>query len=762
MLRFLMKPGPMSAIRNFSIRDFSIWGSLGVALWTSSTFAQEAPPTPSPPANDPLVVKPTTVSGNFDAALLMVKLARLDLGKYYLQQTLDLNPTDDDLLALRQAHGTATFLEISRLKELNPPATELLNKLTQAVRNQVDRPGYAEGLIEKLSGNARERNEATTELLHLGPLSVPPILKSLERADASRGILSMVLTQLGSDAIAPLIGALQASSVEVRSVAAEVLGRVGSEADTIWLWYPAFAEGQPVAVRDAARIALANLKFGDAKYAGRLTADEAPRRLMQSAHQHLTGTYQWPALYDDQPEIGVWVWNNQTGTLTEQSVTREQASLYFAERLSREATVLAPESEQAPVLLLASLLIRAVEDNGWKTPIPIGPDSAIDLAVRCGPQICDRVLRYGLDHKLPAASLAALQALSLNGSPSLLQKQDGRAAVVEALDAPEQRVQFAAAIAILHWDPTVPFKKGHRVVEILARALNADSRTASVVMDPNTSRGQQTATLFSELGFNATQVPTGKEGFQLAAERGDVSLAVLHPNVIRWELTQTIANLRADSRTARIPVVIYGPKSIRDQYTDFTSQFQNVVYVDEGESAVEVSRELQPFFVSLNPPTLPPEQRTEQIKEAASWLRRIAIRNVPNVFNLEPAEEALNRSLIDPVIGEDALVALGGIARPSVQTDFLSVATGNSASPELKQLAAYQLAFHVQRHGLLLKTDVAKTLLDALKRETDPQVRIALASVIGSLKPSAAAARKEILRQPASSGPALTSQKAPE
>src|SRR5690606_40506589 len=95
--------------------------------------------------------------------------------------------------------------------------------------------------------------------------------------------------------------------------------------------------------------------------------------------------------------------------------------------------------------------------------------------------------------------------------------------------------------------------------------LHADSTPASVVVDPNRIRALETAGLFTELGFPASMVPTGMEGFRIAAAHGNIELAVLHPNVVRWELSQTIANLRADSRTASIPVVIYGPAEIHDE-----------------------------------------------------------------------------------------------------------------------------------------------------------------------------------------------------
>jgi hypothetical protein len=72
---------------------------------------------------------------------------------------------------------------------------------------------------------------------------------------------------------------------------------------------------------------------------------------------------------------------------------------------------------------------------------------------------------------------------------------------------------------------------------------------------------------------------------------------------------------------------------------------------------------------------------------------------------------------------------------------------------ELRHLAASQLAFHIQRFGLLLKPDIAAKLPRYVETEGDPQVKLALESVIGALKPNAAAARKQILEFPASPAP---------
>ena len=77
-------------------------------------------------------------------------------------------------------------------------------------------------------------------------------------------------------------------------------------------------------------------------------------------------------------------------------------------------------------------------------------------------------------------------------------------------------------------------------------------------------------------------------GFQRVAANGDVAVAVIHLNAIRWELSQTVANLRADSRTASVPIAIYGPVGMQDRVKHLTGQYPLVSYVEESNSAIDI------------------------------------------------------------------------------------------------------------------------------------------------------------------------------
>ena len=729
----------------------------GSALWiapVSIGWAQNADDVNPLPEASPLVQEPKTPVEEFDAVLMMLRLGKPELARYYLQQLLDGEPDDATMLQLRDRHDTATFLELIRVPQLEADAKKLADRLQTAIRNHVNDPGYFSQLVKKLSGSSRDRAEAIDEMRYLGPYAVPPLLLELQNPQqTNKGDLVYALTRLGRDANDPLIGALDTTDSELKATLISILSTIGGEDDAIWLLKPAFAEGEDPAVRLAAREALARIRYDSPARTDRLSGSGAADRLLRESITHLTKQYQWPE--NDRPDGNrvLWSWDPAQRTVSEHVTTPNHASLHYAERLARDAAALAPQRTEPADVLLATLMVRDMDANGWDQPVLRGPGSAHDLAVVCGPETCLDVLRFAQEQKLPGAQLIALQALGLNGSVKMLAEQAGKPSpVVQALDAPDERVQFAAATTILQWAPEQPFRGNRRIVEILARALNGGSQPQSVVIDPNSKRGSETVGLFKDVGYNGIRAKTGMEGFEAAVSHGGVGLAVLHPNTIRWELTETVANLRRDSRTAHLPIVIYGPAHLRDQYGSVFAQFEQVAFVDEANNSLELKRQLVPFLAQISPPPLTQEQRGAQIAEALYWLRRIAL-DANHVFDLAPAEGALIAASNNPELAGDALVALGAIPKASAQKQLFLVAVGPAVDAAIRQRAALQLGYHIQRFGALLSNTELGQLQAAVAAAKDPRVQTALASVIGSLKPTPEAARKQILSRPISPAP---------
>src|SRR5207302_5194764 len=128
----------------------------------------------------------------------------------------------------------------------------------------------------------------------------------------------------------------------------------------------------------------------------------------------------------------------------------------------------------------------------------------------------------------------ALRVFSHVGTLDQLNLSGGRRSVVAlALDYPDQRVQFAAAAAILQIDPPAPFRGAPRVVEILKRALGSDARAHAVVGEVSAARGSLIGGFLRELGYEPLVVTSGRDAFQAAAGRTHVQLVLADPHVVR-------------------------------------------------------------------------------------------------------------------------------------------------------------------------------------------------------------------------------------
>ncbi len=717
-------------------------------------FAQEAEPSAIGAAS-PLPAEPKTPEQLFDAVLLTLQLNRPDVARRYLEAFVASAPSDDFLLELRARYGTATFLQLSKTKELQPASLDLLDRVRQAAQARMADANVIDRLIDQLTGTARERDQGLLELKHLREYAVMHLLRRVvsEERPISPDLAVATMVQIGPDAVMPLIGVLRSGPEPMRGMAADALGSIGGKEAELALWGPAFSPESPEPVKQQARRSLAAILTGDAARVDRVNSFGIADRLRKEAEVYFTHQKALPMGEDG--FVGIWTWDDSQRLLVETRTEPAKADLFVSEQFARESLELSGVRREPQVLLMAILLARDVEAAGWDHTPPEGPGTAHNLLLATGPELADEVVHLAVRLNQHAAALQALRVLEQNGSRRQLDAPvKGRtSAVLEALASTAPRIQFAAVETILQWDPEQSFPNSRLVVEILARTLSGDSRPDGVVIDPNSSRGTLVGDYLNTLGYDPRVAPTGMAGFQYAAANGDVAIAVVHLNAIRWELSQTVANLRADSRTANLPIAIYGPVGMQDKVKHLTGQYPLVSYVEESNSALDMMKQVRPLLAQVSPPRLTEPQRLSQRKAAALWLEHIASGQRTKLFDLAPAEKALADNVNDPDVGRSCIIALGAIATSTAQQRLLDTSVGDSIDPGIRVSAARQLAFHIQRFGLLVSTDDIARLRDHTAAETDPVASSALTAVTGSLKPDAKTAREIILSYPPSAAP---------
>ena len=700
----------------------------------SATVAQNA----NASADDepsPLLTEPTAPEALFDAVVLMLDLERPNLALGYLRQLLQQDPPDAAILRMRDKHGAAVFLALSNDKRLQPYSTQLLNRMNAAFRRYATDPARVDKLIADLSGDPQERQVAIFSLRATGPVAIPRMLQVVAASSAprQRDIILYAISRMGRPVIPALLGAVEAPEEKTRSVAIEALGLLGDKTVTPWLWYPAFAEESEPGVRQAARRSLARILRGDDRFAADVSGYGAVSELQGIAESHFRHEYPWTL--DTDGKVELWSWDFAANQLSAWKLDPDTASLIVGSRFAKQALNLSPDRTDIKALFLALRLTFDAHVAGWDQPLPTGPGTAFNLALLAGPDLALETLRYSLSNPNPAATLASLQVLSQVGNRGQLSGRNGQASpILQALNYPNFRVQFAAASTVLQLDPQREFRGAARVVSILTRALTDNGASVGLAIDPNEDRAATMSGLLGEMAYDPQIAGTGQDGFRIASERGDVEIIAIHAACVRWGLGQTIANLRADARTAGIPIIIYGPESVLIDAQRLIDRYPLIGFALNGETSFKLG--VRQFLGQSQTPPVTEAQRAARMNAAVYWLAHIAGGARTSIYNIAPAENALFNATADENMAGNAAIALGAIPTAGSQQRLMEIAVSDARVPELRETAALQLAFHIQKYGVLLSKQGVMDVRTAWQNATDPNVRTALAGVLGSFGPT--------------------------
>ncbi len=711
-------------------------GMLALSPQLASGQGAAAPQDGQSPLDSPFLAEPKTPEELFEAARIAAQLARPALARQYLDQLLQV-ADDATLLQLREKFGPGEFLRLAAIRSLHPSSRTLLDRTNAAFRTQAEDPSRVAELVRALSGSASERAVAVESLRSAGPSVVAALFAILTDNSAAdlHESASLALTRLTRDAVPAVLGGINAPNTTIRSAALVALGHLGDRSVVPFLWRPAFAPGEPAGVRSAARRSLQRLLAGSKNAPKEVSNFGAADLLYQTALQHFGGSFGWDA--DEDGNVAIWEFVD--GKLTRLVVSTAEASQQVGTRLSRDAMELAPGDTTKQTLYLAFLLAAGSRQVGWEQPLPAGPGTAHDVALSVGPNLLADALTLSLQHDHRDAARGALAAIWQVGRHDLLQSTgSGPSPLMAALTHPDPRIQFAAANSILSLTPTVPFAGSSHVVGVLSRALRSDATVACLVIDPNNGRANTVAGLLSDLGYSARTATTGRDGFRIAAESGDVTLIAVNANTVRWALTETVANLRADSRTAGIPIVIYGPDYVRPRIANLLDQFAHITFMEEpaegGEPAQKfVTLSLKPFIESVAP-GLTEAELIARKSVAAGWFGQLSGPRRTSPLDLSPALDALIEAVRDEAVATQCITGLGAIPTARVQKELYAAAIDETMPEQTRAAAMNELTFHIQRHGVMLgaseQVDLVR-LADAVAATPLSTSAAALAGVLG-------------------------------
>jgi HEAT repeats len=678
------------------------------------------------PGVESFVRPPKTPAEIWDVVDYLVRAGQPAQAVPFLKQFQAANPDDATLVKIRDQYGESSFFRLLDNATTRPFAEPLLKRVAEASRKVATEPQRLQAAISALSRSRAERNYGVERLREAGPYAVPPLVQALGQNNLTaeqRAALIDGLGALSDSAVPPLIATLDSPEGTTIAAATTALAMIGDPRAVPALTAVATKPVEPG--HDAARRAISRITGKPFE-----SQPKSPvATLTDAARAHFLEIPKLP----DGPAIA-WSWDEAAKAPAPRDTNRAELASTTGLKLAREALGIAPADRRAQTVLLEIALER-------------DPNGATPGALAAGPVVLGEVVRQAIadGRAIPAAAAAA--ALGQVTDRNALGDGTRPGALVEALDAPDRRVQFAAARALVGLDPRRPFPGSSRVVPVLARFVASGPVAKAVVIDGSPPRGSQVVGFLKNLGYDAQLATTGEAGFKMAAESADVELVAMDPDFIQgsWRLLDTVSNLRADSHTASIPVFVYGSMAIIDKATAKLVGYPDVKFFILPTQAGLFKGEVDRGLARLRAKPLSAQERAEFAKQAAALLVRIATRpGSPFEGDLTLAVPALIGALNNPAIATAAATSMGDVPRIEVQRTLADTVLNPSLAPELRLAAAESLARSLRRFGPLLAAAQETQLVSGLDGESDPAVRGALAAVVGALKPRAASSGRRL------------------
>lgn len=377
-----------------------------------------------------------------------------------------------------RAIGWALFIE-----DLEPLASVLEDKF-EAGRVSVIR--NAENLadsIELLNGSARQRILANERLQEAGEYAVPQLLRQLQNGGDIRGVRNAteMLVSIGRDAVLPLVVALPNVDAESKVIVAKILGEIGYKHAGPALIVCANNTNNAEEARATARIAL-----------GMLGMDENANNLSMQQTVVANRFYNGETSLQPQPIGGMnlfWKWDSGN-QLIALDVPEEAFFDVMAMNFASQALVSDADNASAMSTFVGANLRRNRALSG-RNDLVFG-DLAYSpefYATVFGPKIAQLVLATSLSDNDTPLVLESITALSETaGAEALL--SDGSQPIVEAMNYPERRVQYEAALTLASTLPENAFEGSYRVVPLLASAIRQQGDEFALVVgdDPDSRR----------------------------------------------------------------------------------------------------------------------------------------------------------------------------------------------------------------------------------------------------------------------------------
>ncbi len=536
--------------------------SLGIAplpLLSNASFAQQE--------ERALDQTPTQLLDNFAHYTF---IARPDLAAAYGQKLIDSGITAAELVVLldegtvardRIESAIARGLTMPELEEVAAELGRLLGQGRIDLARDVERIDEA---IEWLTGTLRQQRLAQRRLQEAGEYAIPALLRQItDGRDARlRTRAAEMLREIGLPAVMPLAEALnEIGDAAAQRAVCDILGDVGYPHAAPFLMELLGKPATPTQAREAATRALSRMNVRESDLSNAYTA--VARDFFNDA--------QYLIPYPDEATNNMWRYD-RTG-LAPSAISTEIFGRVMAMRFASKAIDLNESNADALALFVAANLKREndMPAGGYDPVYGELNYSPAFYATIFGTSTCLNVLGMAIDNGDTPLVRDAIAALAqTTGGSNLFTYGGDREPLLEALQYPDRRVQYEAALTLGRALPQQSFPGDFSVVSILASAVRTGDELFAMIAGESAEDRAELAHRLEPLNFNIV----GSEG-NLAALRDAADHAIgIDLIVVRMRSAEAtyemVENLRRMPKTSIAPILVLVDQadlpSVRTEY----------------------------------------------------------------------------------------------------------------------------------------------------------------------------------------------------
>lgn len=660
-----------------------------------------------------------------------VKIRRMDVAAGYARQLFDAGLSNKDFVKLVEESGEqARFDEAVQIAlkdpELESSAARLLSSFDKGKLERARDPDEITRSIGALTGTVRGRLLARERLKAASEYALPQLLAALlDGTNKSRQAeVRTLLIELGRASEIPLSTAMMRLDASQQEAVVDVLGLIPYKTSLPYLVDLKETTAND-AVRNACERAIAQ--------AGGAAPDRAALYL-QLAEGYYDERSDLTSFPGEDHQL-LWSYNPGVG-LVMTAIRTPVFHEAMAMRLSERSLALRAESQAAVALWIAANFKRELSTPEGYTNPAYGAErrEAMYYAVAAGSEIEQAVLARALetaDTPLARKAIAALQKSAGGATLWNTGAKPGRKPLTEALNYPNRRVQYDAALALAAAQPREAFAGSERVVPTLASSIReASSRVAMVLASDNETYGS-VRKILEKAKFSV--LPFGRTFADMAGSLAEATAVDLV--VIASQQTEAVPGLIDQVRgTAKISATPVMALTSAEAYTELRRKYERDTTVSIRQSALAEATVLRAIDELIQVASGGPVTEAEAKDYSArslSALRDLAVSSNP-VFDVGDAALPLMAALGEARgnVRLEVAEVLSRIGQERAQTALMDAALSAGGNERIALLG--KVADSAKRFGNLLPSRQVTELVKLASGGSDAEATGA-AALMGAL-----------------------------